>query len=66
MGKTREFHYYSCIKCHCFYKAYSFDEDGKGPYVQHTRPIEETNFFINEIYPNFRCVCQKHLLQVED
>ncbi len=64
--EKRSFRYYSCIKCHKYYKAYEFDENGIGPRCQHTRPIEETDFFIHEIYPKFKCTCMRHPLQVEE
>ena len=64
--KTREIGYFSCRDCHKFYKAYIYDENGIGPYVQSSRPIEVTDFFLNKIYPRSKCVCQKHKLQVEE
>lgn len=64
--EEREYKYYSCKDCHKFYKAYTYDENGIGPYVQSFRPIEITDFFLNEVYPRFKCTCQKHLLQKED
>lgn len=63
--ETREIGYFGCRDCHKFYKAYLYDENGIGPYVQSTRPIEVTEFFL-KIYPRFRCTCQKHKLQVEE